>query len=261
MDKSVFEQSNQILTSFQTVQNEEVLFQVAQLFPVPIQIFTPDGNTVFASRAVLELWNIREPSQIVGKYNLLKDPVVNDHLGLREQVRRAFAGEIVLVPDVKVPLEHFSEWYESRNPDYDIASMYTDILNFPIFDANRNVTYIVSIFITTRTYFGKSDVARAKEYLWNHWLDEFNLDHIAEAANMSRYHFARVFKKHTGMTPYGYYQDIKIQKIKDALRNQNLTITEAFACCGVEYCGSIAGVFKQKVGMTPSQYRKTLLSR
>ncbi len=259
MDKLVYQQSNQILASFESVfQNEEMLFQVAQLFPVPIQIFTPDGNTVFASRAVLEMWNISDADQIVGKYNLLKDPVVNERLGLQNYVQRVFAGETVLVPDVRVPLEDFSKWYGIRNPDYNVESMYTDILNFPIFDADKNITHIVSVFITTRMYLGKSDVARAKEYIESHWLDEFDMDKIAESVNMSRYHFARVFKKHTGMTPYSYYQDIKIRKLKDALRDKNVSITAAFASCGIEYCGSFARVFKEKVGMTPTQYRKTL---
>ncbi len=258
MDKSVFEQSNQILTSFQTVQNEEVLFQVAQLFPVPIQIFTPDGNTVFANRAVMEMWNIADSAQIAGKYNLLKDPVVNERLGLSDYVRRAFAGEVVLVPDVKVPLDAFSKWYEARNLDYSVDAMYTDILNFPVLDADQKITHIVSVFLTTRMYLAKSDISRAKEYIENHWLDEFDMDKIAEAVNMSRYHFARVFKKHTGMTPYSYYQDVKIRKLKDALCDKNRSITEAFASCGVEYSGSFARVFKEKVGMTPTQYRKSL---
>lgn len=259
MDKLIYQEDNRILASFQSVfTNEEMLFQVAELFPIPIQIFTVDGNTVFANRAVLEMWNISEPSQIVGKYNLRQDHVVNERLGLSAYVRRIFKGEIVLVPDVKVPLGDFSNWYEARNPDYDVESMYTDIINFPIFNENKKITHIVSVFITSRMFLGKSDITRAKEYIESHWLDEFNMDKIADTVKMSRYHFARVFKKHTGMTPYSYYQDIKIRKLKDTLRDTNLSVTQAFASCGVEYSGSFARVFKDKVGMTPTQYRKTL---
>ena len=259
MDKLVFQPDNQILASFQSVfGNEEMLFQVAELFPVPIQIFSPDGTTVFANRAVLEMWNISAPSQIVGKYNLRMDPVVNGRLGLYDHVLRAFEGEVVLVPDVKVPLEDFANWYEARNPDYNVESMYTDILNFPIRDADGNITHIVSIFITTRMYLGKSDIARAREYIENHWLDEFDMEQIAMSVSLSRYHFARLFKKHTGMTPYSYYQDIKIKKLKQALRNTSLSIAGAFASCGVDYNGNFARIFRDKVGLTPSQYRKTV---
>ncbi len=259
MDKLMHQPDNQILASFQSVfGNEEMLFQVAELFPVPIQIFSPDGMTVFASRAVLEMWNISDPSQIVGKYNLRKDPVVNERLGLSEHVRRVFEGETVLVPDVKVPLGDFANWYQARNPDYSVESMYTDILNFPIRDVEGKITHIVSVFVTTRIYPGKSDIAKAKEYIENHWLEEFDMARIAAAASLSRYHFARLFKKHTGMTPYSYYQDMKVKKLKQALRDANLSIAEAFLSCGVDYNGNFAKVFKDKVGMTPSQYRKTI---
>ncbi len=261
MEKLIQQPDNQILASFQSVfGNEEMLFQVAELFPVPIQIFSPDGTNVFTSRAVLEMWNISDPSQIVGKYNLLKDPVVNERLGLHDYVRRVFEGEIVLVPDVKVPLTDFANWYEARNPDYNIESMYTDILNFPIRDDEGHITHIVSVFVTTRMYPGKPDIARAREYIENHWLEEFDMEKIALYVSLSRYHFARLFKKHTGMTPYSYYQDIKVKKLKQALRDTNLSIAEAFLSCGVDYNGNFARIFRDKVGMTPSQYRKTIIT-
>lgn len=259
MNELIRNEDNQILASFQAVfGNEEMLFKVAELFPVPIQIFTPDGNTVFASRAVLEMWNISDASQIVGRYNLLSDPVVNERLGLKDYVRRIFKGEIIRVPDVKVPLEDFSKWYESRNDGYDIKSMYVDILNFPVYDDNHAITHIVSVFITNKIYTGQSDIAKAKEYIETHWRDEFDMESIARAAGMSRFHFARVFKKHTGTTPYSYYQDIRIRRLKDALRDTNLSVAQAFASCGLEYSGSFAKVFHDKVGMTPTQYRKSL---
>lgn len=259
MENLIRSDDNQLLASFQAVFDDEaLLFQVAELFPLPIQIFTPDGTTVFASRAVLEMWNISDACEIVGKYNLRDDPVVNERLGLSEYVRRAFQGEIVRVPDVKVPLDAFSQWYAPRTPGYAVQSMYVDILNFPIFDRNKCITHIVSVFITNKIYSGNPQITKAKEYIETHWLDDFDLDKTAQAASMSRYHFARVFKKNTGMTPYSYYQDIKIRKLKEALRDPNLSISQAFASCGVEYSGSYAGIFRNKVGMTPTQFRKSL---
>lgn len=255
---NLIQQENTIIASFQSVfGNEELLFQVAELFPIPIQIFDPDGTTVFASRAVLEMWNISDPSQIVGVYNLKKDPVVNERLGLKDYVRRAFEGEIVLVHDVRVPLEDFSVWYQPRNSDYSIRSMYTDILNFPILDVDGKMTHVVSVFITTRTYLGKSMIALSQEYIENHWQEPFDMDKVAGSVSLSRYHFARLFKKQTGVTPYSYYQDVRIRKLKEALRDTNLTISEVFAACGMEYNGSLARSFRDKVGMTPSEYRKS----
>lgn len=239
-------------------ENMELLYQVLEWFPFPINVFTPDGNVVFANRTALEMWNIFEPAQIVGKYNLIKDTVVNERLGLGEYVRRTIKGEIVLVPDVRVPLEDFSVWYEARNIRYDIESMYTDILNFPICDRNGRFAHFMCVFLTTRIYQGKSDVARAKEYIENHWLEEFDIDKVAGTVHLSRSHLARLFKLHIGITPYSYYQKLKITRIKEALRDKNLSVSGAFASCGIEYHGNFAKLFKEKVGMTPSMYKKTL---
>lgn len=238
--------------------NEKLLFQIVDLFPMPIEIFAPDGNTMYANRAALEMWNISDSEQIVGKYNLLNDPVVNDELGLREYVRRAFEGETICVSDVKVALEDMSGRYKAKSDNFNVEALYTDIHSFPIWDRDRNIAYIVNVFITTRVYQGRSDIAKAREYIETHCLEEFNIEKIASLVNLSRYHFARLFKKHTSMTPYGYYQEIKVKRLKEALCDKNLSVTEAFASCGEDYKGKFLRIFKEKTGMTPSQYRKTL---
>jgi AraC family transcriptional regulator len=101
-------------------------------------------------------------------------------------------------------------------------------------------------------------VARAREYLENNWREEFNIDSIAKAACLSPSHLVRLFKKHTGMTPYSYYQEIKVSRLKEALRDKNVSISQAFLSCGFEYPGNFARFFKEQVGMTPSQYRKSI---
>jgi len=60
------------------------------------------------------------------------------------------------------------------------------------------------------------------------------------------------------MTPYNFYLSIKIDKIKEKLCDMNLTVSEAFAACGVDYHGNIARLFKKSVGLTPSEYRKKI---
>ena len=84
------------------------------------------------------------------------------------------------------------------------------------------------------------------------------MDEVAAAVNLSRYHFARIFKKQTGRTPYAYYLDVKIGRIKEKLHDNNLSISQAFAECGADYNGSIAKVFRKKVGMSPTEFRQSI---
>ncbi len=237
---------------------EEQLFAAVQCLPLPIMIFSTDGSTVFVNPIVLEMWNISDAAQMVGVYNLKKDTVVNERLALNDYVRRTFAGEIVLVPDVRVPLEDFSRWYRAQSDNYDVVSMYTDILNFPIHTIDGRITHIVSVFLITRTYRGFFKIAGAKEYIENRWREAFDAEQTARAVGLSRYQLAHLFKQHTGISPFSFYQEIKVRKLKEALCDKNLSIAEAFASCGLTYHGNFAKIFKEKVGLTPSEYRKTV---
>ncbi|MEA5015583.1 MAG: AraC family transcriptional regulator [Candidatus Limiplasma sp.] len=236
----------------------ELLFQTAGLIPIPMQVFKQNGDIVFINEAVLKAWNVQDSSRILGKYNLATDPLVNERYGLREQILKTLQGEVALISDIKIPLESFWEWYDARSAEYDIEAIYTDIVNFTVWVEDARESYVVSVFLTSRLYLGRSDATRAKEYLENHWKEDFDIHKLAQAIRLSPSHLARLFKKHTGMTLYSYYQEIKINGLKAALRDRNVSVAQAFGACGLEYNGSFARFFREKVGMTPSQFRKAM---
>ena len=235
---------------------ETHFFAALDLFPMPIGVFTPDGLSAFLNLAFQECFGIRA-DHIVGKLNILEDPYLRAELNLEDYLRRVFAGEILSALDIRAPSEEILRRYGAGGPLSEITAMYQNITCFPVWNQKKEVIYIVSMFLTSRVYDGRPDIAKAKEYIENHWLDEFDMGSVAGAVGLSRYHFARLFKKHVGMTPYCYYQRIKVQKLKEALRDTNRTIAQAFSACGLDYSGNFARVFKERVGMTPSQYRKT----
>ena len=105
----------------------------------------------------------------------------------------------------------------------------------------------------------RDNIKRSIEFLNDIYNEDYSLEDIARVANLSPYHFIRVFKAETGMTPHEYLTDVKINRIKEKLSNRNLSISQAFSLCGMDYNGHSAAVFKRKEGVTPSQYRKCIL--
>ncbi|MGE4277335.1 MAG: helix-turn-helix domain-containing protein [Lawsonibacter sp.] len=249
------EKQNNIKSAFQEAFEQEKLFsKVIEFFPYPILIYSADGRLVRANRAILKDQVIPVPHEIVGTYNVLQEPFIMKS-GVLPDLQRAFRGETVVLLDRKVPLEYMFERYQM--PDSDIVALYQDLMMFPLFDADQSVSFVVVILINKRIYRGKDEIVRAKEYIEMHCLDRFNADESARAAGLSRAHFTRLFKKHMHMTPHEYYISCKIGRLKERLLDVNLSISQAFSECGMDYNGHYAKVFKENVGVSPSVYRET----
>lgn len=236
-------------------QDAALLRGIIEFFPYPIHVYAADGIMVMTNRAFLRLFNISGPDRVIGKFNVLTNPLM-DIQGIKADVLRSFHGETVHREDVRVPLPTIMEEFGERQLPY--SGLFQNITAFPVYVKDRY--YVVAVFVTSRIYTDKQEIAAAKEYIDAHWLEEFDLDRLAASVNLSRYHFARLFKKHTGITPYKYYQDVKLAQIKLALLDRSLSIAQAFESCGVTYSGNYARIFREKIGMTPSQFRKTLQS-
>jgi len=108
------------------------------------------------------------------------------------------------------------------------------------------------------TIASKDNIKKAIEYLHTCNYKDYSFEKVAQIASFSPYHFIRVFKAEVGSTPYEYFIKIKIEAIKEKLADKNLSVSEAFSACGVEYSGHFAAVFRKATGMSPSQYRKSL---
>lgn len=248
--------SPNVVQLFQAPSDDDGLYKkIVESFPIPIQVLLPDGTAVFSNEAFIKVFRIPDKDMINGKYNILQDPDI-EKWGIKEYLLKAFQGEIVQINDIKVPAQDLVKRICDRELSFE--SIFQNITTFPVFHERNQLSHVVAVFVTSRFYHDRDEIMKSKEYIESHWLEEFDVDDVAKAVNLSKYHFARLFKNHTGMTPYGYYQDIKISKLKEKLCNMNLSISRAFTDCGVDYSGNFAKVFREKVGMTPSQYRASV---
>jgi AraC family transcriptional regulator, regulatory protein of adaptative response / methylated-DNA-[protein]-cysteine methyltransferase len=81
-----------------------------------------------------------------------------------------------------------------------------------------------------------------------------NLNALAEAAGMSRFHFHRVFKTITGVTPKAYAAARRAERVRDELSRSD-TVTEAIFGAGFNSSGRFYANASQLLGMTPSNFR------
>jgi len=80
------------------------------------------------------------------------------------------------------------------------------------------------------------------------------LDDLAARARMSAYHFHRIFKEVTGLTPKTYAAAHRAKRVRQAL-GQSDTVTEALYAAGYGSNGRFYAESNRVLGMTPSNYR------
>lgn len=90
-----------------------------------------------------------------------------------------------------------------------------------------------------------------KEYEKNLSLDEYS-----SLANMSKFHFLRIFKDITGSTPIEYRKKIRIQHAKELLEDTDEAISEIGRRVGYDSSIYFCDAFKKEVGSSPSRYRQ-----
>jgi AraC family transcriptional regulator, regulatory protein of adaptative response / methylated-DNA-[protein]-cysteine methyltransferase len=81
-----------------------------------------------------------------------------------------------------------------------------------------------------------------------------SLDALARTAGMSRFHFHRVFKTVTGVTPKAYADARRATRVRDELA-QRTTVTEAIYGAGFNSSGRFYAASSDLLGMTPSAFR------
>ncbi len=82
-----------------------------------------------------------------------------------------------------------------------------------------------------------------------------SLNELATFVGMSRHHFHRMFKKHTGITPKNYAAVHRDRRIRDTLSRCS-TITEAIYRAGFNSNGRFYESSNAVLGMTPTAYRE-----
>ncbi|MEO5923707.1 MAG: bifunctional DNA-binding transcriptional regulator/O6-methylguanine-DNA methyltransferase Ada [Bryobacteraceae bacterium] len=82
--------------------------------------------------------------------------------------------------------------------------------------------------------------------------EETSLEKLADRAGLSLFHFHRVFKSVTGVTPKQYAMARRAERVRRELK-QAASVTDAIYSAGFESSGRFYA--DTKLGMTPSKYR------
>ncbi len=99
---------------------------------------------------------------------------------------------------------------------------------------------------------------RAVEFMHDNCGRELTLAEIASAAYLSEFHFARLFKKITGLTPHAYLAGLRVERARRLLAESDLSIVEVGAAVGYASQSHFTKIFREATGLTPRSFRQAV---
>jgi transcriptional regulator GlxA family with amidase domain len=101
-----------------------------------------------------------------------------------------------------------------------------------------------------------SALARAQHYIDHHLAERIGLADIANAACVSRYHFARMFRLSTGHSPMQYLLQRRIERARQLLRSGRHSVGTVAHELGFFDQSHFVNSFRRVTGATPGWYAR-----
>lgn len=97
---------------------------------------------------------------------------------------------------------------------------------------------------------------RVLDYIEASLRGDIRLEELAAQACLSPFHFSRLFREATGLSPHRYVIDRRVQAARQELARNNLSLVEIALEFGFGSQANFTRVFRKATSLTPGQYRE-----
>jgi two-component system response regulator YesN len=105
-------------------------------------------------------------------------------------------------------------------------------------------------------------VRRARAYIYEHFSEsDLTLEKAAESLQVSSVYLSRIFKQELGISFVSFITILRIKKASSLLNSTELSILEIAEEVGYDTQHYFSTSFKKLMGVSPNQYRKTILKQ
>ncbi len=121
-----------------------------------------------------------------------------------------------------------------------LIALYRDFTNLFIGDVNENTMLVKKI----------------QDKFEKQYMEKMSLSEIGEEYHISSSHLSHIFKEITGYSTIDYLISCRLSAAKRLLSSTDINIKEIIYQCGFSDESNFSRMFKEKVGITPSEFRK-----
>lgn len=101
-------------------------------------------------------------------------------------------------------------------------------------------------------------VARTQAYIDHHFAQPLTLETLAAASHLSPVYFHKCYTAAAGETPHATLLRRRVDAARLLLRTTELPLAQVAQNCGFSTQAYFSSCFKQQVGKTPGEYRRTV---
>ena len=101
----------------------------------------------------------------------------------------------------------------------------------------------------------RQKVERVQAFIEQNFARRLRVEDLAAVVHMSPFHFTRLFKQATGISPHAYLTLERIERAKRMLAESRLALVDVAARVGFQTQGHLTEVFRRHAGTTPRRFR------
>jgi AraC family transcriptional regulator len=94
------------------------------------------------------------------------------------------------------------------------------------------------------------------DWMTAHVAEDFSLERLAAQAGLSKFHFQRLFKRATGVSPSRYHINLRMSLARQLLRETKKSVVEIALEVGYADPSHFSRLFRRETGLSPSEYRR-----
>jgi len=102
----------------------------------------------------------------------------------------------------------------------------------------------------------KDIIYKAIEFINHKYMEKISLEVVADYVHLSSSYFSKLFKEETGYNFSTYLNNVRVEKSKKLLMNEDISLVDISNLVGFEDQSYFTKVFKKITGTTPGKFRE-----
>lgn len=188
---------------------------------------------------------------------------------LKNQQKKIFAAEFaipehvtVFEPAINTDLGVIEEEERHQRPGcFEVSSSMFETLTVKLLRvySSNFLNYHTQIVQPSRQTLA-GNLPELRKYIRDHCHDNLSVAQLAKQLGVHRCTLSRCFAKTYNMTLLDYIHDVRLEKIRQMLNDEELPISRISSLFGYKTISSFSNFFRLKTGITPTRYRRISLT-